>query len=100
MIGHHASDEQFTPSELLHYTRLATAAGFTAVNCSNPFHPWCERQGQSGFSFAWLGAAAGFGSAAPVRPASHLSSWVEFNFAERWFGHDFIVTTGNTTVWQ
>lgn len=57
MIGYHASHEQFTPAELLHYTAKAEAAGFTAVNCSDHFHPWSERQGQSGFSFAWLGAA-------------------------------------------
>ena len=25
--------------------------------CSDHFHPWSERQGQSGFAFAWLGAA-------------------------------------------
>ena len=25
--------------------------------CSDHFHPWSERQGQSGFSWSWLGAA-------------------------------------------
>ena len=25
--------------------------------CSDHFHPWTERQGQSGFAWAWLGAA-------------------------------------------
>lgn len=57
MIGYHASHEQFTPAELLHYTTKAEQAGFTSVNCSDHFHPWSVRQGQSGFSFAWLGAA-------------------------------------------
>jgi probable non-F420 flavinoid oxidoreductase len=57
MIGYHASHEQFTPSELLRYAKLAEEAGFTSVNCSDHFNPWSERQGQSGFSFAWLGAA-------------------------------------------
>jgi coenzyme F420-dependent glucose-6-phosphate dehydrogenase len=57
MIGYHASHEQFTPSELLRYARLAEEAGFTSINCSDHFNPWSERQGQSGFSFAWLGAA-------------------------------------------
>lgn len=56
-IGYHASHEQFAPSDLLRWTRMAEAAGFDAVNCSDHFHPWSERQGQSGFSFAWLGAA-------------------------------------------
>lgn len=57
MIGYHASHEQFSPSELLRYVKLAEEAGFTSVNCSDHFHPWSERQGQSGFAFAWLGAA-------------------------------------------
>lgn len=57
MIGFHASHEQFLPSELLRYARLAEDAGFTAINCSDHFSPWSERQGNSGYSFAWLGAA-------------------------------------------
>ena len=56
-IGYHASHEQFPPSELLRYVRLAEAAGFQAAMCSDHFHPWSERQGQSGFAWAWLGAA-------------------------------------------
>lgn len=36
---------------------MAEQAGFGAINSSDHFHPWSERQGQSGFSFAWLGAA-------------------------------------------
>jgi coenzyme F420-dependent glucose-6-phosphate dehydrogenase len=57
MIGYHVSHEQFTPSELLKYASLAEKAGFTSINCSDHFHPWGRAQGQSGFSFAWLGAA-------------------------------------------
>lgn len=57
IIGYHASHEQFTPSSLLKWAVLAEQAGFGALNCSDHFHPWSERQGQSGFSFAWLGAA-------------------------------------------
>ena len=57
MIGYHASHEQFAPSELLRLASLAEKAGFSAINCSDHFHPWSERQGHSGFSFAWLGAA-------------------------------------------
>src|SRR5688572_24225007 len=56
-IGFHASHEQFAPSELLKFARLAEDAGFRAINCSDHFKPWSKRQGQSGFSFAWLGAA-------------------------------------------
>src|SRR3954463_12160040 len=56
-IAFHASHEQFAPSALLKYTKLAEQAGFGAINSSDHFHPWSERQGQSGYSFAWLGAA-------------------------------------------
>lgn len=57
IIGYHASHEQFRPSELLSYAITAERAGFKAINCSDHFHPWSKRQGQSGFSFSWLGAA-------------------------------------------
>ncbi|MBD1914151.1 MULTISPECIES: TIGR03885 family FMN-dependent LLM class oxidoreductase [unclassified Leptolyngbya] len=56
-IGYHASHEQFKPSELLTYVQRAEQAGFTASLSSDHFHPWSERQGQSGFAWAWLGAA-------------------------------------------
>ncbi|HEU4470987.1 MAG TPA: TIGR03885 family FMN-dependent LLM class oxidoreductase [Flavisolibacter sp.] len=56
-IGYHASHEQFTPSDLLGWVVRAEQAGFRAINSSDHFHPWSESQGQSGFSFAWLGAA-------------------------------------------
>lgn len=56
-IGYHASHEQFTPRDLLGWVRLAEAAGFDAVMSSDHFHPWSERQGQSGFAWSWLGAA-------------------------------------------
>ena len=57
MIGYQASHEQFSPSELLRYCKLAEQAGFTSINSSDHFHPWSKRQGHSGYSFAWLGAA-------------------------------------------
>lgn len=56
-IGYHASHEQFTPSALLQFVQQAESAGFTAINCSDHFHPWSIEQGESGFAFAWLGAA-------------------------------------------
>jgi coenzyme F420-dependent glucose-6-phosphate dehydrogenase len=37
--------------------RYAASAGFRAGMCSDHFHPWSERQGQSGFAWSWLGAA-------------------------------------------
>jgi coenzyme F420-dependent glucose-6-phosphate dehydrogenase len=57
MIGYQVSHEQFTPSDLLRYAVMAEQAGFQALLSSDHFHPWSERQGQSGFAFAWLGAA-------------------------------------------
>lgn len=56
-IGFHASHEQFSPRDLLAWVQAAERAGFDQAMCSDHFHPWSERQGQSGFSFAWLGAA-------------------------------------------
>ncbi len=57
IISYHASHEQFKPSELLKWVMLAEQSGFEGVNSSDHFYPWSERQGESGFSFAWLGAA-------------------------------------------
>ncbi len=56
-IGFHASHEQFAPAHLLHLAQQAREAGFQALFCSDHFAPWSEDQAQSGFSFAWLGAA-------------------------------------------
>ncbi len=57
VIGYHASHEQFAPGELLKLAVLAEKAGFKSVSSSDHFHPWSMRQGQSGYSFSWLGAA-------------------------------------------
>jgi len=56
-IGYHASYEQFAPSQLLGFVKAAEAAGYGAAKSSDHFHPWSERQGQSGFAWTWLGAA-------------------------------------------
>lgn len=56
-IGYHASHEQYAPGRLLDYVQEAERAGFSAAMCSDHFHPWSERQGQSGFAWSWLGAA-------------------------------------------
>lgn len=56
-IGFHASHEQFAPGELLRLAVAAEAAGFDCVMSSDHFTPWSERQGQSAFTWAWLGAA-------------------------------------------
>ena len=56
-IGIHASHEQVSPSALLTAMRDAEQAGFTRAWSSDHFSPWSERQGESGFAWAWLGAA-------------------------------------------
>ncbi|RZA05905.1 MAG: TIGR03885 family FMN-dependent LLM class oxidoreductase [Moraxellaceae bacterium] len=56
-LSYHASHEQFSPSSLLSYVKLAEKAGFHGCHTSDHFHPWSEHQGQSGFAFSWLGAA-------------------------------------------
>jgi probable non-F420 flavinoid oxidoreductase len=57
IIGFHASHEQMHPAELLDAVQAAEQAGFSAAMCSDHFAPWSERQGHSGFSWSWLGAA-------------------------------------------
>jgi probable non-F420 flavinoid oxidoreductase len=57
LIGYHASHEQFKPSTLLQYVQLAERAGFQAASSSDHFHPWSNKQGESGFAWSWLGAA-------------------------------------------
>ncbi len=54
---YHASHEQFSPSELLAYVQHAEDHGFDGVLASDHFHPWSERQGESGHVWSWLGAA-------------------------------------------
>ncbi|SFB86209.1 probable non-F420 flavinoid oxidoreductase [Halobiforma haloterrestris] len=56
-IGYHASHEQFAPSELLDLVELAEQSGFDHALASDHFHPWSERQGESGFVWSWLGSA-------------------------------------------
>lgn len=57
IIGYHASQEQFSPSELLSFVRQAEQEGFESVMSADHFNPWSERQGQSAFTWTWLGAA-------------------------------------------
>lgn len=56
-FAYQASHEQFRPSDLIRYVQLAQNQGFDSIGSSDHFHPWSERQAESGFSFAWLGAA-------------------------------------------
>lgn len=56
-IAYHASQEQFAPSQLLALAVQAEKSGFTALHSSDHFQPWNSAQGQSGFTFSWIGAA-------------------------------------------
>jgi len=55
--GYHCSHEQFSPRDLLERVVEAEQAGVVCASASDHFHPWSERQGQSGFVWSWLGAA-------------------------------------------
>jgi probable non-F420 flavinoid oxidoreductase len=56
-VGYHASHEQLPPSTLLRAVVAAEQAGFDGAMCSDHIAPWGVRQGESGFAWAWLGAA-------------------------------------------
>ena len=56
-IGVHCSHEQIDPAQLLQDVQHAEQCGFDAAMSSDHFSPWSERQGESGFAWAWLGAA-------------------------------------------
>ena len=56
-IGFHASHEQGSPRQLLADVQHAERAGFAMAMCSDHFAPWSTRQGHSGYTWSWLGAA-------------------------------------------
>lgn len=55
-FGYKASSEQFGPTELLDYARLAEECGYDSVWISDHFQPWRHTHGHAPFSLAWLGA--------------------------------------------
>jgi coenzyme F420-dependent glucose-6-phosphate dehydrogenase len=56
-FGWKAGTEQFPPTELLEFAIAAEQAGFDFIDVSDHFHPWSE-EGQSPFTWTWLGAVA------------------------------------------
>jgi probable non-F420 flavinoid oxidoreductase len=56
-IGFHASHEQIAPRQLLADVQHAERAGFEMAMCSDHLFPWSQRQGHSGYTWSWLGAA-------------------------------------------
>lgn len=55
-IGYAAALEQFHPTELLHYCKLAEEHGFRGVMAADHFQPWVPQQGHNAFVYAWMGA--------------------------------------------
>lgn len=55
--SYHASHEQFSPSQLVSFCKLAENHRFDAVFCSDHLQPWATTQGNSGHLWSWLGAA-------------------------------------------
>ncbi len=58
-LGYKLSSEEFGPRDLVRQAVGAEAAGFDFALISDHFHPWTDRQGQSPFVWAVLGAIAG-----------------------------------------
>jgi coenzyme F420-dependent glucose-6-phosphate dehydrogenase len=55
--GYKASAEQFDPTRLLDYSRLAASLGLTTVAISDHFQPWRHKGGHTPAVLPWLGAA-------------------------------------------
>lgn len=56
-LGFHASHEQISPAQLLRDVQHAERAGFDMAMCSDHLVPWSTKQGHSGYTWSWLGAA-------------------------------------------
>lgn len=56
-IDYMAHQEQYSPSQLLRYSELASEAGYDMVWTSDHFHPWFHTDAEAGFAWSWLGAA-------------------------------------------
>jgi G6PDH family F420-dependent oxidoreductase len=57
-VGYKLSSEEFGPSDLVRQAVQAETVGFDFALISDHFHPWTDRQGQSPFVWAVLGAIA------------------------------------------
>jgi len=57
-IGYTLSSEEFGPDELVGFAVRAERAGFDFLSVSDHYHPWVDRQGNSPFVWAVLGALA------------------------------------------
>ena len=57
-IGYALSSEEHGPADLVRYAALAEERRFSYALISDHFHPWTDRQGQSAFVWAVIGAIA------------------------------------------
>jgi coenzyme F420-dependent glucose-6-phosphate dehydrogenase len=57
-LGYALSSEEHEPRRLVEYARRAEETGFGFAMISDHFHPWVDRQGESPFVWAVLGAIA------------------------------------------
>ena len=57
-IGYAAMMEQFHPRELVDLCQKAEAAGFRGVMAADHMQPWTPQQGQAGFVWSFMAAAA------------------------------------------
>jgi coenzyme F420-dependent glucose-6-phosphate dehydrogenase len=57
-LGYALSSEEHRPADLVRFARLAEERGFGFALVSDHFHPWTDRQGQSPFVWAVVGAIA------------------------------------------
>ena len=68
-IGYKLSSEEHSAPDLVRYARRAEDAGFAFAAISDHFHPWVDRQGESPFVWAVLGAIAQATEAMPIGTA-------------------------------
>jgi probable non-F420 flavinoid oxidoreductase len=57
LYSYHVSQEQFPPRALLGWVQRAERAGFDGAFSSDHLQPWSPSQGESAFTWSWLGAA-------------------------------------------
>ncbi len=56
IIGYAAALEQFHPTELIEYCKLAEKQGFGGIMAADHFQPWVPVQGHSAFVWSWMAA--------------------------------------------
>jgi G6PDH family F420-dependent oxidoreductase len=57
-VGYAAMMEQFHPRQLVDFCQAAEAAGFSGIMAADHLQPWTPQQGQAGYVWAFMAAAA------------------------------------------